>query len=224
MVGETVSNPDQGPKNPDWSMDTRHKVLISYASKEEIKAVYASWADTFDEDITKFNYSSPEIMCTKLFSLTDSSAVSVLDVACGSGLVAPPFVRTAASKGVDLRLDGIDYSEALLDVASKKDWYTALYNADLNDPLPIADETYDFIISGGLFFAGHCGPEVLPNIAKCLKIGGFALFTVRKMTYENERADYISEYKRSGCEVIEETISHYLGPGDAYYVTLKRVR
>lgn len=217
-----ADKPETSTHPTDWSFGNRHDILISNRTKEEKLAVYASWADTYCEDITNEKYSAPETISSKLFSLTTAPKISVLDVACGSGLLAPPLIRIAEEKGITLNFVGLDYSTEMLAFSKKYGFYNSLVQADLNDPLPIAEGSFDFIIAGGLFTAGHCGPQVIPNMAKCLAVDGFALFTIRCKTYDDAKDSYQDEFAKGGLHIVEETVSHYLGPGDCYYVVLKR--
>ena len=55
----------------------------------------------------------------------------------------------------NLRFDGIDFSEGMLDVARTKDIYSDLALADLTKPLEIQSMTYDAITSCRVFLQGH---------------------------------------------------------------------
>lgn len=217
-----IQHGNAGPKL-DWHMSDLHEVIISHKPKEDKLAAYAAWADAFDEDVLAQGYTSPGIVARKVFALTEAKTVSILDIGCGTGLLAPPFVEMARKSDIALDFVGLDYSQEMLDVAQPKGLYTSLVTADITEPLPFPDGTFDFFVSGGVFVEGHCGPEVLPNIVKVLKLGGYAIFTIRKKTYDNAEDEYLTAFKQAGCEVIENSTDHYLGPVDAYYAVLKKV-
>lgn len=208
----------------DWHMSDKHSVIISPVPKADKLAVWAAWAAGFDADVLSQGYTSPRILAAKLFARATSKTLSILDLGCGTGLVAPPFVETARADGITLQFVGLDYSQEMLDVAEAKALYTSVVKADLTEPLPFPDASFDFFVAGGLFVAGHCGPEVLPNLAKVLKVGGYALFTIRTKTYDDAEEQYLKEYQKAGFELVENSIAHYLGPIDAYYAILKKVR
>lgn len=209
----------------DWHMSDFHAVTVSPEEPKENKlAVYAAWAETFDADVLGKKFSSPEIMANKIYSLTSKCKLNVLDIACGTGLVAPPFYEQAKTRGIELHLVGLDYSPEMMQVAKKKHMYESFIHADVMETLPIADEQFDFMVAAGLFVDGLCGPAVIPGLVKCLKKGGYALFTVRIQSYENSANHYAKWIKAAGFEVVEETVAHYLGPMDCYYILLKRVQ
>lgn len=208
--------------NTDWHMSKLHEVIISDWSKEEKLDAYATWSHAFDHDVLKQGYTSPEIVAAKVLSLTKGKALSVIDIGCGTGLLVPPLVSLAKQRGFDLNLVGLDFCQQMLDKARPKDLYSTLINADITEPLPVPENSFDFIISGGVFVAGHCGPEVIPNIVCCLKPGGYAVFTIRVQTFADAQKEYLAEFEKANCVLIENEVGHYLGPVNAHYAVLQK--
>lgn len=220
----TPSHSTATTKNLDWHMSKWHETIISPVSKEEKLATYAAWAETFDDDVMAKGYTSPELIAKKIFSLANSTSISVIDIGCGTGLVVPPIIQMASDEDVRLNLVGLDYSKEMLDVAEKKGLYTSLVQADIHEKLPVKEQSFDFLTSGGVFVAGHCGPSAFPNISKCLKIGGYAIITIRKKTFEDAEKEYLRFFEEAGCEIVENPLAHYLGPVEAFHTVLQKVR
>ena len=114
---------------------------------------------------------------TRLFALPLLEAIGagpqtrVLDVACGSGYLT----ALAASSGA--RVDGIDFSQDMVDAAAKR--YPALpfQQADA-EALPFADGTFDAVAIG---FGVHHFPfpvRALVEARRVLRTGGRLGFTV----------------------------------------------
>ena len=98
----------------------------------------------------------------------------VLDVACGTGVVARRAVNLAGKTG---RVVGIDIDEPMLDVAQRLgpgvDWRIG----DAMD-LPFADESFDVVIcqAGLMFFPDQI--QAVSEMARVLRSGGRAVFHV----------------------------------------------
>lgn len=219
-MSSTTSNPK---KNIDWHMSKFHEVVISSrATKEEKRETYAAWAPSFDEDVLKQGYSAPQIVAEKLFGLCNSATVSVLDIGCGTGLFVPVLVDQSKKRAIRLTLDGLDFCDDFLDIARGKGLYSSLISGDFTQPLSLPNESYDFVIAGGVFVEGHTEPNIIPNVLKCLKSGGYAIFTVRQKTFAVAEKDYYSSFSDAQCTLVEMPLLPYLGPLYAYYVILRK--
>jgi SAM-dependent methyltransferase len=73
-----------------------------------------------------------------------------------------------------VRIDALDISVEMLAVAASKGCYNAMIEGDLMGCLPIAADTYDFIISAGTFTHGHVDAAALDELLRITKPG--ALF------------------------------------------------
>ncbi|MBB4303484.1 putative TPR repeat methyltransferase [Rhodobium orientis] len=148
---------------------------------EEIRRLYADWADAYDRDTLEgMGYVAPAIAADVLAkSLCDSDRV--LDAGCGTGLVGQEL-----AKRTDADLHGIDLSADMLDAAAKKDVYSTLREADLTRPLEIADNSFDGVISVGVFTSGHVRPDALAELARVAKPGAPVVVTVHENVWDKD--------------------------------------
>ncbi len=94
----------------------------------------------------------------------------VLDVGCGTGLVAEELAARP--------VDGLDISAEMLGVAAEKGVYGRLIEGDLTARLAIADNSYAGLISAGTFTHGHVGPEALDELVRIAASGALFVFGV----------------------------------------------
>lgn len=124
---------------------------------EQVKQLYRDWATTYDADfIERMGYAMPRIVAD-VFKRVGGTG-PILDVGCGSGAV-----------GVELagqRVDGLDLSPEMLDVAVQKGVYTRLVEGDLQQVLPLEADSYRSVVSAGTFTHGHVGPEALDELIR----------------------------------------------------------
>ncbi|XP_013887133.1 Williams-Beuren syndrome chromosomal region 27 protein [Austrofundulus limnaeus] len=117
---------------------------------EKTRKFYNTWAESYEEDVKLLKYQGPEHLVDFLkdnFS-GDPKELQVLDVACGSGLVAKLM------SGLGFRVFvGVDCSEGMLEQAAQTGLYRDLKLALLG-PEPLPAQTGGFIcVAKG----NHCG-------------------------------------------------------------------
>lgn len=152
-----------------------HDRVLNARSLEDIEAGYRAWAGDYDQDlIDGAGYVAPKQCADALGELLPDSGASVLDAGCGTGLVGVYL----AEAGIDA-IDGIDFSQDMLDVAAEKNCYRSLLQADLNQPLDIPSNHYGASVCVGTFTTGHVRPEALFELIRVTESGGPICFTVR---------------------------------------------
>lgn len=125
---------------------------------DDSKALYRSWAATYDETFAEaMGYAAPARIAA-LFDSRWRGDGRILDIGCGTGLVA----EALAARPVD----GLDISAEMLGVAGEKGAYDRLIEGDLTATLHIPDGVYDGLISAGTFTHGHVGPEALDELVR----------------------------------------------------------
>jgi predicted TPR repeat methyltransferase len=110
--------------------------------------------------------------------------VSILDAGAGTGMVGEALVDLGYKN-----ITAVDFSEAMLEVASKKQVYTALHQWNLEDAkLFCQEETFDAILAVGVFTFAHAHPTALRQLNRLLKTGGFFVLTVRVDYYNTSQS------------------------------------
>ncbi len=150
-------------------------------------------------------YLSPTMIAELLLQYLPRQQVKILDIGCGTGLTS----KLLHSRGYQ-NLDGLDFSADMLRVADNRGIYRDLFEADLNQPLDIADGYYDAAISSGTFTHGHVGPEPLDEVFRILKNNGIFACTIhldlwRSRGFASKLQDMIDQalirclYREQGC-------------------------
>lgn len=213
----------------DWHCSSLHERLISPGPKEEKVSAYAEWANTYDREVTDNNYRAPTSVAKILFDILDKDAsfksqksVSVVDAGCGTGLTVEELIKIGNEKGVAFDMVGLDFSPEMLDLAEKKKVYSELQIADLNDPMPIGDQKFDFAIATGVFLEGHCGPPALVNVLDGIAPGRYAVISVRNESFKPKEAEYMKVISNGNCKLLENLLMPYLGPVVANYLIIKK--
>jgi SAM-dependent methyltransferase len=97
----------------------------------------------------------------------------VLDMGCGSGRLTVELARGGAAA------TGIDTSEARLDEARTRSARAAVEvewrRADMNEPLPFADDRFDAVVSRLSLMVAHDPIETLREAARVLRPGGLVV-------------------------------------------------
>ena len=131
---------------------------------ESHRKYYAEFAEHFDTTFaTGLGYVAPSHIAKQLAAMRMPEG-RVLDVGCGTGLVAEEIRGLLPM----CEIDGVDISREMLDVAGAKDIYRALIEADLTADFSHLPGGYAGLVSAGTFTLGHLGPEPIgPLLDHC---------------------------------------------------------
>lgn len=202
-----------------------HERVLTGLPRDEMMKEYDKWASGYEEHCigtkSKYNF----IMAKTLLGYMDScnNTLQVLDVACGTGSSSRILKNAADERGISLNLVGVDLSSKMLAEAEKKNIFSRLIHADLADKLDLPDNHFDVMIALGLFIEGHCGPDIIPNIARHLKSGGLAFFSVRQKTYLKEEQLYLNAIEKANLSVLENFVSIYFTDVMGNYLVLRKL-
>lgn len=179
-------------------------------SDEKSRALYRDWAQTYDETMLQgLQYLSPQKVASLLADHLAERGAVVLDIGCGTGLLG----QSLADHGFRT-LDGLDMSPEMLQVAQRRGIYRQLITADLNQPLDIADASYDGMSCCGTFTHGHVGAACLDELFRVLKPGAPFAFTVKREVFESLGfRDKLAALARAG-RIREVYLAH-----DRHYAT-----
>ncbi|XP_042354535.1 methyltransferase-like protein 27 [Plectropomus leopardus] len=138
---------------------------------------YNSWAENYEQDLVVLEYRAPSLAADSIsshFSGDRESAV-VLDLACGTGLMAKQMKRHGFG-----RFWGIDGSKAMLERARQSGLYQDLKQSMLGEgPLPVQWGLFDVVMIVGALSVGHVQVGVVREMCKSTKPGGFICMTTR---------------------------------------------
>lgn len=156
--------------------DDSLKGALALQSPEACLAYYRDWAASYDSGFARgMDYLLPAHVAAAF--LATGAAGPVLDVGCGTGLLA----ERLREMGFAGEIDGADFSADMLARAAEKGLYARLIRADITRPVT-APLRYGGIVSSGTFTAGHVGPEALPVLLDLALPGAqFALSVNRRV-------------------------------------------
>ncbi|MDG4855864.1 MULTISPECIES: class I SAM-dependent methyltransferase [unclassified Mesorhizobium] len=195
--------------------DGKHNSALSaaYAATrpDEVAAIYDSWAETYDADMSAAGYRHPTICLALLARHLPRGAEPVLDAGAGTGLLGEWLAITGYP-----RVEALDISQGMLDKAGAKGVYTALHRLALGGALPFADGAYAGIVSAGVFTSGHVGVEGLDELIRICRPGGFIVLTIKNTLWQAGFADRIAALEAEGVITrLEETPPYASMPGEA---------
>ena len=150
------------------------------ADLDELEGIYKNWASDYESDVIHLaGYVGHLITSDLLLNYLEDTESRVLDAGCGTGLVGEILYKNNFR-----HIDGVDFSQEMLDIANQKKIYQSLNLVDLTKKLDYENDSFDAIICAGTFTCGHVGPEALKEMVRITKEGGFICFTVRKQEWE----------------------------------------
>ena len=197
---------------------------------ERTRSSYDAWASTYDSDP---NPQTALEFAPVLHALRAQPGERVLDAACGTGRYA------ASLREQRVEVVGVDFSPEMLAIARAKLPDVELIEADISQPLPFADSSFDAVLCGQALkhLPDLTGP--MREFARVLSPGGRLVFSVTHPDMDwsgydmrpadiyvmREHADmfhhrffdYFEAAEQAGFEVrrilqlkVGETIRHYL--------------
>lgn len=168
-------------------------------AQDDHRRLYDDWAETYDATFVQgHQYAMPEHLARAALALPARGLA--LDVGVGTGAVGEHLSGRWTGG-----LHGLDLSPEMLRIAEQKGLYADLMQADLLKPLPLADHTYDLIISAGTFTLGHLGPDPLPELLRITKPGGWFVLGINQMHYH--AAGFQSAFDTLSADISGLTLS-----------------
>ncbi|XP_069002293.1 methyltransferase-like protein 27 isoform X2 [Embiotoca jacksoni] len=157
------------------------KVILSAhkgsTAKDKV-TFYNSWAENYDQDVAVLDYRAPSLAANTISShfSGEREAAVVLDVACGTGLVAKQMKKHGFGHFV-----GIDGSEAMLEMARESGLYQDMKHSLLGEePLPVHwAASFDVIVIVGALSVGQVPVCMVRQLCKSAKPGGYICMTTR---------------------------------------------
>lgn len=167
----------------------------SHAPEVYVKRLYDSYAATFDEQLGKLSYRTPEIVRDLLVELASTRKTSIetsegrttwkrcIDLGCGtglSGLSLRPFVN---------RMSGVDLSTKMIDRAREREIYDDLCVDDITRYLSekVQSCSVDLVVSCDVFVYIGDLSKIFELVSSVLREGGVFAFSTESLSCEDKR-------------------------------------
>ena len=150
--------------------------------------LYSFWAETYDAGFID------EMQYKLHFSVADEFVFNggkglILDVGAGTGALAEALLQKRK-----FIVEATDISAEMLEIAKSKNIYTRSFLSDLTREIPADDNTYDGVVSSGIFTHGHVGPSAMRELVRVTKPGGLITISVNEKHWIT--LDFESEVKK----------------------------
>ena len=136
---------------------------------------YDEWAQNYDDDLASWSYQGPNVVAETVVT-RHPAAASALDVGCGTGLVG----RALRTRGFAGQIIGLDISQASLDIARGSGAYDSVDVADLQQALPLDDDSVDAVVCVGVMTYLPKVEAVWREFARVARPGGLVVVTQRE--------------------------------------------
>ena len=153
------------------------------ASDGYVEQVFDQFATSFDAKLEALGYRAPELVAQALAAAAGpgQAQLDIIDAGCGTGLCGPlikPWAR---------HLAGCDLSTGMLRLAKARKVYDTLHKAELTHYLDTQPGAGDAVVSADtLCYFGQLD-TVLAATWRCLRPGGWLVFTVEGLAETDER-------------------------------------
>jgi len=177
---------------------------------DEVAAIYDGWAGSYDAEMARNGYRHPTIGLGLLTRHLPRGAAPLLDAGAGTGVIGE-WLSIMGYPNVE----ALDISAGMLDVARKRNCYSAFHHLALGSSLPIADGHFAGIICVGVFTTGHVGPQGLDELVRVCRKGGVIVLTVKNTLWEGGFAAHVANFvKAKKLEIADETAPYVSMPGE----------
>ena len=164
------------------------------ASDSYVQALFDGFASSFDAKLEALHYRAPELVTQALAAAAGppKARLDIVDAGCGTGLCGP-LLRPWARK-----LAGCDLSAGMLRRALPRHCYEVLHQAELVYYLDTQPSRFDVVVSADtLCYFGDLHAAVAAA-HKCLRPGGWLIFTVEALTATDGTAALPHELQATG--------------------------
>lgn len=143
-------------------------------SIDELRKAYDEWADGYDAQIYgDYGSRNHELVVSLIRPHLGDDAV-LLDAGAGSGMVG-----LAARAAGFTTVDAMDLSVGMLEKARERGVYRHVQVGVLGEPLDYESDSYDAVLSAGVFTCGHAPARSLDELVRVVRPGGLISFTLR---------------------------------------------
>ena len=162
------------------------------------RELYASWASTYDNEVQKNGYVTPERVAKALKDIVTNQSEVILDYGCGTGLSGSALQAVGFTN-----IDGLDVSQEMVTLAEKKSIYKRLTVFDPSTKIPVHADQYKIITAIGVIGAGAAPLEVFDNLFSLLPPSGLFAFSFNDHTLSDPNyEEKVNQCLSSGQAII----------------------
>ena len=162
------------------------------------RELYASWASTYDNEVQKNGYVTPERVAKALKDIVTNQSEVILDYGCGTGLSGSALQAVGFTN-----IDGLDVSQEMITLAEKKSIYKKLTVFDPSTKIPVHADQYKIITAIGVIGAGAAPLEVFDNLFSLLPPSGLFAFSFNDHTLSDPNyEEKVNQCLSSGQAII----------------------
>ena len=192
-------------------MTGQNRVQWIYSSKDvnELQERYDVWASDYDSDLDRdFGWYGPQLAAGVLEKYAPPTA-RILDAGAGTGLVGKALKEMGYGSIV-----AMDLSEGMLEIARKTEAYESFDQMTLGETLGYETDSFDAVISVGVFTVGHAPASGLDELVRVTKPGGHIVYSLRPDVYEeNGFREKHAELEAAGkLSIVEATEPQHVLP------------
>ncbi|MGB3536029.1 MAG: class I SAM-dependent methyltransferase [Microcoleaceae cyanobacterium] len=175
----------------DNTMDYKKGFADYFGDTKEVQAWYDSWSGDYDEEHLRNGW---KVFLNYIaYNLTSqiNQENKILDVGCGTGLLG----KELKSYGFN-QLHGLDISEKSLETAGGLEIYQDLYQSELGNSLQLESNSFDLLVSSGVFTRNQVPLTAFNQLIRVLKPGGLFVVAFRVEDndfYYKEAKDYCAQ-------------------------------
>lgn len=184
--------------------DDHLREVYDLQDQDEIDAYYSAWAGTYDDELTRNGYRTPERCAAALAGFVPAHA-AILDVGCGTGMSG----RALAAAGFG-DISGQDVNAEMLAIARAADVYRATWLSDTDDPFPFEPGTFDALSAIGVIGVGAAPASLLGDALLALAPGGHLVFSYNDHALEH--AAYVDALDDALAAGVAEKLFDERGP------------
>lgn len=152
----------------------------------EVADRYDLWAKGYDDDLASWSYQAPTVVAQTVVS-RHPEAGSALDVGCGTGLVG----RALRARGFAGHILGLDVSQTSREIAQHCGAYDSVEHADLQQRLPLKDDSVDALVCVGVMTYLPEVEAVWREFARVARPGGLVVATQREDLWHTRRCQAV---------------------------------
>lgn len=147
--------------------------LPEAVESDYIRRLFDDFAGRFEHTLVdRLAYAIPARLADLLRRHRADVADSVLDLGCGTGLMALELNKPGRV------FDGVDLSTRMLELARAKGVYRDLHAMELGEFLSGAEREWDLIVAADVFVYVPDVREVFTEVMRCLHPGGWFAFSI----------------------------------------------